>query len=195
MKSPSPDFLWGHPWTPPLHLCSPPSHSLPLSPISAPLRPQFSPIGPCFSPSPPPSPRGTSWLLGTPPRVSGVPFWWHLEPYYKWRSWPGWWWGCGIHTAAWEQCTRHMRETNYEGNYEKKIIISIIKNYSPWGVCQAGLPGAHTPLTGVRILYHDCSTSAVPLPSLLRRLLPLLVSSGNFLVFGPYDLGSFSPLQ
>ena len=74
MESPPPDFLRGHPWTPPLHLHSPPCHSLLPTPISTLLRPQFSPIGPCFSPGPPPSPRGTSQLLDIPPQVPGVPF-------------------------------------------------------------------------------------------------------------------------
>ena len=74
MESPPPDFLWGHPWTPPLYLHSPSFYSLLPIPISAPLRPQFSPIGLYSSPGPPPSPRGTSRLLDTPPRVPGVPF-------------------------------------------------------------------------------------------------------------------------
>ena len=83
MEFPPPDFLQGHSWIPPLHLCSPPSHSLPLSPISTPLRPQFSPIGPCSSPGSPPSPEGTSRLLGISLQVPGVPFQWHLESRYK----------------------------------------------------------------------------------------------------------------
>ena len=70
-ESPPSDFLQGHPWTPPLHLCSPPSYSLP---ISTPLQPQFSPIKLCSFPSPPLSPRETSRLLGTLPQVPGVPF-------------------------------------------------------------------------------------------------------------------------
>jgi len=43
----------------------------------------------------------------------------------------------------------------------KIIIISIIKDYSPRGVHQAVLPGAHTPLAGVRTPYLDCGTPAV----------------------------------
>jgi len=64
---------------------------------------------------------------------------------------------------------------------------------------QAILPSAHTPLTEVSTSHLYCGTSAV-LPwlfpfSLLRGLLPLLVSSGNLLMFGSCDLRSFSPLQ
>ena len=99
MESPPPDFLWGHPRTPPLHLHSP-SRSLLPSPISALSWPQSSPIGPYFSPGPPPSPRVTSQLLSTPPRVLGVPFQWHSEPRHKWGLWPGCWYWCGVHTAA-----------------------------------------------------------------------------------------------
>ena len=97
MESPSPDFLWGHPWTPPLHLRS---CSLLPSSISAPSQPQSSPIGPYSSPGPPPSPGGTSRLLGTPPRVPGVPFQWHLEPHHKWGSWLGCWYWCGVYTTT-----------------------------------------------------------------------------------------------
>ena len=73
MKSPLPDFLWGHPWTPPLYLRSP-SCSLLLCHISAPSQPQSSPIRLYSSSGPPPSPRGTFRLLGTPPQTPGVPF-------------------------------------------------------------------------------------------------------------------------
>ena len=193
-----PDFLRGHSWTPPCHPCFPPSWLLFLNSISAPLQPQFSPIGPCFSPSPPPSSGGTSRLLGTPPQAPGVPFWWHLEPHHKWGSWLGCWCGCGVHTAAWKRYTWHMRGTDYEGNYEKIIIISIIIKYSSWGVYQAILPGTHTPLAGVRTLHLHCGISIVLLqllsPSLLGGLL-LLISGGDLLALRPCDLGSFSLLQ
>jgi len=98
-ESPPSDFLRGHPQTTLHHLRSP-SRSLLPTPISAPSWPQFSPIGPCFSPGPPPSPRETSRLLSTPPRVPGVPFQWHLESHHKWGSWLGCWYWYGVHTAA-----------------------------------------------------------------------------------------------
>ena len=60
---------------------------------------------------------------------------------------------------------------------------------------QAILPGAHTPLTGVRTLHLDYGTSAVLSSSLLEGLLPFLISGSDLLALGPHDLGSFSPLQ
>ena len=101
MESPSPDFLWGHPLTSPLHLHSSPSHFLLLSPISTLSWPQFSPIGPCSSPGPPPSLGGTSQLLSTPLQAPGVSFQWHLELCYKWGSWPEYWYWCEVYTTAW----------------------------------------------------------------------------------------------
>ena len=64
---------------------------------------------------------------------------------------------------------------------------------------QAILPSAHIPLTEVSIPHLHCSTPMVLLLllsfSLLRRLLSLLISGGDFLALRSYDLRSFSPLQ
>ena len=90
------------------------------------------------------------------------------------------------------------RERLWKRKLLKKIIISIIINYSPWGVHQTILSGTHTPLAEVSTSHLYCSTSVVfswLLPSsLLGGLLPLLVSSGDLLALGPHDLEFFSPL-
>ena len=193
-KSLPPDSLWDHPQTPPLHLYSPPSHSLPPSPISALSQPQFSLIRPCSSPSPPSSPGGTSRLFSTPPWVPRVLFWWHLEPRHKWELWPECWYWYGVHTTAWVWCTQYRQGSGYEKENYQKIIISIIINYSSWGVHQAILPSTHTSLAGVRTPHLNCGISAVLPPRLFEGPLSLFISGGNFFSLGPRNLGWPLPL-
>ena len=64
---------------------------------------------------------------------------------------------------------------------------------------QTILPNTHIPLTEVSTPHFHYSTSVV-LPwllpsSLLRRLLPLLISSSDFLVLRFHNLESFSLIQ
>ena len=83
MESLPPDFLQGHSQTPPCYLCFSLFQSLFLNPISAPLWPQSSLIGLYFSSGPPPSPRVTFQLLGTPSQVHKVLFQWYSGLCYK----------------------------------------------------------------------------------------------------------------
>ena len=166
MESSSLDFPQGHPQTPSPYLCFPPSCSLLQSPISAPLQPQSSLTMLCSSSGPLPSPRGTSWLLGTPLWVLGVLFQWYLELRYKWRSWPECWCWCGVHTTTWRQCIWHMWEIGYKG----KINNNNNNSYSPWVVYQAILPGAYIPLIGVSTTIF----TAVPLLQIRYSLVVIL---------------------
>ena len=199
MKSPPLDFLWGHPWTPLCHLHFSPSWPLLLNSISIPSWPQSSPTGLCSSLGSPPSSRVTSQLLDTPPWVFEVSFLWHLKPHHKWGSWLECWYWCGVHISAWDQCTWHIQEIDYEREKSLKNNNKYNKDYSSWKVHQTILPSTHTSLTGISIPYLNCGTTAVLLLllsfSLLRGPLSLLVSSSNILVLRSHNLRSFSLLQ
>jgi len=81
------------------------------------------------------------------------------------------------------------QEISYE---EKSIRRNNNNNNSPQVVHQAILLGAYIPLIGVNTPHLDSSALMVlfllPPFSLLGGLLPLLISSSNFLVFGSCDL-------
>ena len=99
-------------------------------------------------------------------------------------------------------CLKEMYLAHARDQLWKRKLLKNNKyneNYSPWGVYQAILSGAHTSLAGVSTLHLHYGT-----PTVLLLLLPfsflggpllLLISGSDLLAFGSHDLGSFSPLQ